>query len=87
MTEPQWSTVQQGQGNASGLSPVYTRNPNLAPAEAAREMARQFWSIAISARKRQRQLLEDESSDVKFYGQEKEFFENAAKFEQETVRK
>jgi hypothetical protein len=87
MPEPQWSTVQRGQGSTSGASAVYTRNPNLAPAEAAREMARQFWSIAINARKRQRQLLEDESSDVKFYGQEKEFFENAAKFEQETVRK
>jgi hypothetical protein len=50
-------------------------------------MARQFWSIAINAKKYRQQLIEDEPSDVKFYGQENEFFENAAKFEQKPVEK
>jgi hypothetical protein len=87
MPEPQWATVDRGGGPTSGESHVFTRGPNLTPAEAAREMARQFWSIAISAKKRERQLLEDESSDVKFYGQENEFFENAAKFDREAAQK
>jgi len=50
-------------------------------------MARQFWSIALNTRKHRQQLIEDESSDVKFYGQENEFFENAAKFDSEPVQK
>jgi hypothetical protein len=50
-------------------------------------MARQFWSIAIDAKKRRQQWIEDESSDVEFYGQENEFFENAAMYDQEPVKK
>ena len=87
MPEPQWATVGKSGGTPSGASQVLTRNPNLAPAEAARQMARQFWSIAIDAKKRRQQVIEDESSDVEFYGQENQFFENAARYEQEPVKK
>jgi hypothetical protein len=44
-------------------------------------MARQFWSIAINAKKRDRQLIEDEPSDAEFYQLESEFFEKAADFQ------
>jgi hypothetical protein len=87
MPEPQWTTINKGKGAPSGAAHVLTKSPNLAPAEAARQMARQFWSIAIDAKRRQQHLIEDEPSDVRFYGQENEFFENAAKFEQEPVQK
>jgi len=87
MPEPQWATVGKNGGTPSGASQVLTRNPNLTPAEAARQMARQFWSIAIDAKKRRQQVIEDESSDVEFYGQENQFFENAARYEQEPVKK
>jgi hypothetical protein len=50
-------------------------------------MARQFWSIAINARKRKAPLMEDEPSDVEFYELEKEFFEAAAKFRPKAVEK
>jgi hypothetical protein len=53
----------------------------LAPAHAARFMARQFWSIAIKAKKRARQLIEDGPADAEFYHLESEFFEKAAGFE------
>ena len=87
MPEPQWAQVGKGRRNPSSPTAVLTKNPNLAPAETARQMARQFWSIALNAKKRQQQLLEDESSDVTFYGQENEFFEDAAKFDSEPVQK
>jgi len=85
MPEPQWTTVDKGGRTGAGL--VLTRNPNLTPAESARQMARQFWSIAINAKKRRRQWIEDEPSDVEFFEQENEFFENAAKFDQEPMQK
>ncbi|HUT46831.1 MAG TPA: hypothetical protein VMX36_11140, partial [Sedimentisphaerales bacterium] len=87
MPEPQWATVDKDGGTPSGASHVLTKNPNLAPAEMARQMARQFWSIAINAKKRRQQLIESEASDVEFYGQENEFFENAAKYDQGPVEK
>jgi cob(I)alamin adenosyltransferase len=87
MPEPQWSTVNKGGSPPSGASHVLTRNPNIASAEMARQMARRFWSIAISAKKRRQQVLENEPSDVEFYGQENEFFENAARYDQEPVKK
>ena len=86
MPEPQWSTVSQSGGTRSPAAPVLTSGAELAPAEAARHLARQFWSISIDARKRRQKLSEDEPSDVKFYGQENEFFENAAKFDAEAVQ-
>ena len=87
MPEPQWSTVEKGGSPPSGASRVLTKNPNIASAEMARQMARRFWSIAINAKKRRQQLLENEPSDVEFYGQENEFFENAARYNQEPVEK
>jgi len=87
MPEPQWAQVGKGRRNPSSPAAVLTKNPNMEPAEAARQMARQFWSIALNAKKRQQQLLEDESSDVTFYEQENEFFENAAKFDTESLQK
>jgi len=87
MPEPQWATVDKDGGTPSGASHVLTKNPNLAPAEMARQMARQFWSIAINAKKRRQQLIESEASDVEFYGQENEFFENAARYDQGPVEK
>ena len=87
MPEPQWSTVSKGGSNQSQASRVLTKNPNIAPAEIARQMARQFWSIAVDVKKRRQQLIKDEPSDVKFHGQENEFFENAAKFEAKPVQK
>ena len=87
MPEPQWSTVDEGGSPPSGASRVLTKNPNIASARMARQMARRFWSIAISAKKRRQQLLENEPSDVEFYGQENEFFENAARYDYEPVEK
>jgi len=87
MPEPQWATIDKGKGSSSGAVQVFTRGPNLSPAEAARQMARKFWSIALNAKKYRQQLIEDEPSDTKFYKQENEFFENAAKFTQEPVEK
>ena len=86
MPEPQWATIDQSRGTRSAAALVLTRGSELAPAEAARQLARQFWSISIEARKRRHQLSEDEPSDVEFYGQENEFFENAAKFDAESVQ-
>jgi len=87
MPEPQWATTDQIKSVQSSPALVLTRGSGLAPAEAARQLARQFWSISIEARKRRQQLSEDEPSDVKFYRQENEFFENAAKFDAESVQK
>ncbi|MHC4702209.1 MAG: hypothetical protein ACYTFQ_16710, partial [Planctomycetota bacterium] len=87
MPEPQWTTTDQSKSMRSAAGLVLTRGPEFAAAEAARQLARQFWSISIEAAKRAQQLSEDEPSDVKFYGQENEFFENAAKFDAESVQK
>ncbi len=87
MPEPQWTTMDQKKGTQSSAALVFTTGPELTPAETARQLARQFWSISIEARKRRQQLSEDDPSDVKFYRQENEFFENAAKFDAEAVQK
>jgi len=87
MSGAQWSTVSKGSNRSSPVH-VFTKDPRAAPAEAARALARQFWSIAIEAKKRKSHpfdklragLIEDEPSDVKFYELENRFFENAAKF-------
>jgi vacuolar-type H+-ATPase subunit E/Vma4 len=86
MPKPQWATVGNSKAARSAAALVFTTNPKRAPAEAARQMARQFWSIAVDAKKRQQQLIDDEPSDVKFYGQENEFFENAARFNRERAK-
>ena len=85
MPEPKWTTVNRSGRTGAGL--VLTRNPKLAPAESARQMARQFWSIAINAKKRSSQKIDNEPSDVEFYGQENKFFENAAEYNAGPVRK
>jgi hypothetical protein len=85
MPEPKWTTVNRSGRTGAGL--VLTRNPKLAPAESARQMARQFWSIAINAKKRSSQRIDDGPSDVEFYGQENKFFENAAEYNAEPVKK
>ncbi|MHC4229310.1 MAG: hypothetical protein ACYSW0_17925 [Planctomycetota bacterium] len=86
MPEPKWATIDKGKGTQSGPVLVLTRGPNMPSAKAARQLARQFWSVAIDAKKRQRRLVEDEPADVQFHGRENEFFENAAKFDQEAVQ-
>jgi hypothetical protein len=79
MSQAQWGAIGKGGSSAAGHS--LTKNPQSAPSQQAMEMARQFWSIAIDAKKRQTQLTEDEPSDVTFYEMENRFFENAAKFD------
>jgi len=86
MSGAQWSTVNKGSSRSAPVH-VFTKDPRVAPAEAARAISRQFWSIAIEAKKRKSQLIEDEPSDVKFYEMENKFFENAAKFSQESVKR
>lgn len=86
MPEPKWATIDKGKGTQSGPVLVLTRGPNIPSAEAARQLARQFWSVAVDARKRQRRLVEDEPADVQFHSRENEFFENAAKFDQEAIQ-
>jgi len=87
MPAPQWTTVDRGgkQDNvAKGL--VFTQSP-AALREAARAMAREFWSIAINAKKRAGPSIEREPSDIKFYEFENEFFETTARFNQKPVQK
>jgi len=86
MAQPQWATISKS-SSRSGGGHVFTQNPNIAPARAARAMARQFWSIAINAKRQKAQVIEGERSDVKFYELETEFFENAAKFNKKHVQK
>jgi hypothetical protein len=78
MAGPQWGTI--GRGGTPGAGHVYTSDSHTAPAEVARLLAREFWSVALEARQRQSRLLEDEPSNVEFFEAENEFFENAAKF-------
>jgi hypothetical protein len=87
MPEPQWTTVDKAGGSRTEAGFVLTKNPNLAPAETARQMARQFWSISINAKKRRQQWIGDEPSDVEFFGRENEFFENAAMYDEDSVKK
>jgi hypothetical protein len=87
MPTPQWTTVNRGgkkDGVAKGL--VLTQSP-AALTKAARAMAREFWSIALNAKKQMGPLIEREPSDVKFYEFENEFFETTARFNQKPVQK
>jgi hypothetical protein len=86
MAQPQWSTVSKSSQGSSAVH-VFTKDRQMGPGELARAVAREFWSIAINAKKRKAPLVDDEPSDVKFYELENEFFENAAKFGQKPVRK
>jgi hypothetical protein len=78
MAGPQWGTI--GRGGTPGAGHVYTNDSHTSPAEAARMLAREFWSVTVEARQRQSRLLEDEPSNVEFFEAENEFFENAAQF-------
>ena len=87
MPTPQWTTVNRSgkkDGVAKGL--VLTQSP-AAMTKAARAMAREFWSIAINAKKQMGPLIEREPSDVKFYKFENDFFETTAKFNQKPAQK
>jgi hypothetical protein len=84
--DPQWATVTKGAG-ASGGGLAYTRNGPMTPAETARMLARQFWSMAIEARAKPVQPVAEEPSDVHFFQAEKEFFEKAAEFKEPSGEK
>ncbi len=74
----QWGTV-SGRGTSTG-GLVYTQGGATTPAETARMLAKQFWSIAIEARQKELQPFVEQPSDVEFFQAEKEFFERAAQF-------
>ena len=78
MGGPQWATVSRGSGPSSSL--VYTKDGHVTPAEAARLLARQFWSVALEARRRESRPVEQEPSDMEFFEAENRFFEDAATF-------
>jgi hypothetical protein len=78
MGGPQWTTVSRGGGPSSSL--VYTRDGHMTPAESARLLARQFWSVALESRRRESRPVEQEPSDVEFFEAENRFFESAATF-------
>jgi len=85
MAGVRWATV--GGGGSAGASHVYTRNRRLGPAEQARLLAREFWSISLQRRERRIQPTQDESSDIEFFEAENEFFENAARFRPQGTEK
>jgi hypothetical protein len=85
MTVAQWATVQKSTGQSGGGN-VLTKDSSSA-SDTAREISRQFWSIALNAQKQRAQPIEDEPSDAGFYELENEFFENAAKYRQESDKK
>ncbi len=85
MAGPQWTTVSSGGGPSSRL--IYTKDGHMTPAEAARMLARQFWSVALESRQRERRPVQQEPSDVEFFEAENEFFENAATFRRPRVER
>jgi hypothetical protein len=85
MAGPQWATVSGG--GTPGGAHVYTKDAYMAPAEAARMLARQFWSIALEAREKELPPVVDEPSDVEFFQAESEFFEAAAKYTPQRAEK
>jgi len=85
MAGVQWATMSSGGG--PGSAHVYTKDPHTAPAEAARLLARQFWSVALEAQQRQSRRPEDEPSAAEFFEAENTFFEKAAQFKPQRVEK
>ena len=83
--DPQWSTVSGG-GAASGML-VYTQGGAQTPAETARMLARQFWSMAIEAKQKELRPFTEQPSDVEFFQAENEFFEKAAQFREPPTEK
>jgi hypothetical protein len=84
MAGTQWATIS---GGGPGTRHVYTKDSHTTPADTARLLARQFWSVALEAKKRPSQSVEEEPSDVGFFEAEKEFFESAARYRQERVER
>ncbi len=85
MAGVRWATV--GSGGSAGTGHVYTRNRRLGPAEQARLLAREFWSLSLQRRERRIQPAQDESSDIEFFEAENEFFESAARFRPQGAEK
>jgi len=83
--DPQWATVSGG--GTPGAELVYTQGGAMTPAEIARMLTRQFWSIAIEARQKELRPFAEEPSDAEFFQAEKEFFEKAARFRPQDVEK
>jgi len=85
MTGASWATIRKGRGQTGGGN-VLTKDASRA-ADTAREISRQFWSIALNAQKHMEQPIEEKPSDAGFYELENEFFENAAKYNQRSEQK
>jgi len=85
MAGARWATMSSGGG--PGNSHVYTNDPHSSAADTARLLARQFWSMALEAKKRQSRPVEQEASDVEFFEAENDFFEAAARFESQGAPK
>ena len=68
-------------GVPSGQTVTSGRYEGDEDAETARFLARKFWSVAVSAKKQNSVLVEDDASDAEFRQQEKDFFEKAATYE------
>lgn len=78
MAGAQWTSMFSGGGPGAGHT--FTRDPHTSPADAARLLAQQFWSMALKDRNRRTRPVEQESSDVEFFEAETDFFETAAQF-------
>ena len=82
--------LQKNSGGGAGLGLVDTDSDGQGSQEdsikTAIFLARQFWSIAINAKKYQNQLIENEVSDAEFYELERRFFEDAAGLEYKQVK-
>jgi len=85
MAGPHWATMSSGGG--PGASHVYTSDPHATAADTARLLARQFWSVALEAKKRPSRPVEEEASDVEFFEAENAFFEAAARFDSQGAAK
>jgi hypothetical protein len=85
MAPAQWTTMSGGGGPGTGH--VYTNDPHASPSDAARLLARQFWSMALQGQDRRSRPVEPEPSDVELFEAETRFFENAAQFGSQGVDK
>ncbi len=81
MIKPQLANVSGG-GSLQDSGHVLTTDTSK-PSDTAREISRKFWSLALELKKQKEQPIEDEPSDVRYYENENEFYENAAKYNQE----
>jgi len=70
-----------GGTGGSGISAPSWQEVEEEPVAMARLLARKFWSIALMATRREARLVEEEVSDPEFSRLEREFFEEAARFD------